>query len=33
MTKKTTAQKNQFVIPSIKEGVRIKGTILKEIEN
>ncbi|MDR0650401.1 MAG: hypothetical protein LBG59_03145 [Candidatus Peribacteria bacterium] len=33
MTKKTAIQTSQFTVPSIKEGVRIKGTILKEIEN
>jgi hypothetical protein len=33
MTKKTALQKSQFMVPSIKEGVRVKGTILKEIEN
>jgi hypothetical protein len=33
MTKKATAQKSQFTTPLIKEGVKVQGTILKEIEN
>jgi hypothetical protein len=31
--KATTAQTSQFTVPLIKEGQKIKGTILKEIEN
>jgi hypothetical protein len=34
MAKKATTQKvSQFTVPLIKEGQKIKGTILKEIEN
>ena len=33
MAKKATAPASQFNIPLIKEGVKVKGTILKEIEN
>jgi hypothetical protein len=28
-----TAQQTSFTIPSIKEGSKVKGTVLKEIEN
>ena len=33
MAKKAVAQASQFNVPLIKEGQKIKGTILKEIEN
>ena len=33
MAKKATAQQSLFNVPLIKEGVKVKGTILKEIEN
>ncbi|MDR0860312.1 MAG: S1 RNA-binding domain-containing protein [Candidatus Peribacteria bacterium] len=33
MAKKATASTSQFIVPSIKEGQKVKGTILKEIEN
>jgi hypothetical protein len=33
MAKKTAATTSQFIVPSIKEGQKVKGTILKEIEN
>jgi hypothetical protein len=33
MAKKATAHQSQFTVPLIKEGQKVKGTILKEIEN
>jgi len=33
MAKKATAHTSKFNVPLIKEGQKIKGTILKEIEN
>ena len=34
MARKAAAEKaNQFTVPVIKEGQKVKGTILKEIEN
>jgi hypothetical protein len=33
MTKKAAASQSQFNVPVIKEGQKVKGTILKEIEN
>jgi hypothetical protein len=33
MAKKTATQTSQFKVPLIKEGQKVKGVILKEIEN